>query len=207
MTASDGYRIPTETCQVEMVVGRSRFIATLGQANTVSDAKGFIDDVRQQMPDANHHVYAFRIGHGATVTEGMSDDGEPSGTSGPPSLAVLRGSDLGDVIVVITRYFGGKKLGKGGLVRAYSDVVRLALDTTHTEEKVEKCELFASVPYALYDPIRRIIEGLSIEITNESFMAEVAIRVLLPRHISEKFVETVLNETSGQVEFTLVENP
>ena len=96
----------------------------LAASTTVKEAKAFLAAVRAEMPDANHHVYAYRVGFGNSVIEGMSDDGEPSGTSGPPVLAVLRGSGIGDVIVVVTRYFGGTKLGTGGLVRAYSDAAR-----------------------------------------------------------------------------------
>ena len=104
----DGYHIPAEEHRVEIVVGKSRFITTVRYVETVDEAK------------ASHHVYAYRLGYGNSITEGLSDDGEPTGTPGPPAMAVLRGHDIGDVIVVITRYFGGRKLGKGGLVRALS---------------------------------------------------------------------------------------
>jgi putative IMPACT (imprinted ancient) family translation regulator len=79
------------------------------------------------MPNASHHVYAFRVGHGNSIIEGMSDDGEPTGTAGPPVLAVLRGTQIGDIIVIVTRYFGGTKLGTGGLVRAYPEAAQIAL--------------------------------------------------------------------------------
>ena len=85
------YPIPARTTRVETVVVNSRFIATIGRADTVAEARQFIQAARDEMPDATHHVYAFRVGYGGSVTEGMSDDGEPSGTSGPPVLAVLRG--------------------------------------------------------------------------------------------------------------------
>src|SRR5690348_4882092 len=115
------YRIPAATTRIEHEVSRSRFIATLGNAATVEAARGFIAEIRAEMPDASHHVYAFKVGYGSSVTEGLSDDGEPTGTAGPPVLAVLRGADIGDAALVVTRYFGGTKLGTGGLVRAYSD--------------------------------------------------------------------------------------
>jgi uncharacterized YigZ family protein len=114
------YLIPAGTVRVETEVSRSRFIATLGMAETAEAARAFIAGVRAEMPDASHHVYAFRVGYGASVIEGLSDDGEPSGTSGPPIMAVLRGAPVGDVVLVVTRYFGGTKLGTGGLVRALS---------------------------------------------------------------------------------------
>ncbi len=111
---------------------------------TVDEAKAFLAAVRAEMPDANHHVYAYRVGFGNSVIEGMSDDGEPSGTSGPPVLAVLRGSGIGDVIVVVTRYFGGTKLGTGGLVRAYSEGARAGLESLATDAQDREADASAS---------------------------------------------------------------
>src|ERR671921_1142335 len=94
--------------------------------------------IRAEMPDAAHHVYAYIVGHGATTTLGMSDDGEPSGTAGRPVMAVLKGSGLGDVALVITRYFGGTLLGTGGLVRAYGDAAKAVLAILPRTEKIER---------------------------------------------------------------------
>jgi uncharacterized YigZ family protein len=121
------YPIPGETTRVEILVVNSRFIATIAEARTVEEARGFIDRMRHEFHDATHNVYAFRAGYGGSVTEGMSDDGEPPGTAGRPALAVLRGADLGDVALVITRYFGGTKLERG-LVRAAQEAAQAALE-------------------------------------------------------------------------------
>ena len=134
----DGYPVPAETIRIENVVVNSRFIATIGPAASVDEAKAFIAEMRAAMPDASHHVYAYKVGFGGSVTEGMSDDGEPSGTSGPPILAVLRGANLGDVVIVVTRYFGGTKLGTGGLVRAYGNAARAALQGLPTRLRFPK---------------------------------------------------------------------
>ena len=91
-------------------------------------------------------------GHGATTTLGMSDDGEPSGTAGRPALAVLRGSGLGDAVLVITRYFGGTLLGTGGLVHAYGDAAKAVLAALPRAEKIEHRELMVTLPYAAYVP-------------------------------------------------------
>ncbi|RRR68314.1 MAG: YigZ family protein, partial [Candidatus Viridilinea halotolerans] len=117
------YPIPAATTRITLQVLNSRFIGTAGYTPSVVAAREFIAAVRGAMPDATHHCYAYLVGYGASVTAGMSDDGEPSGTAGRPMLAVLRGADLGDVTVVATRYFGGTLLGTGGLVRAYGDTV------------------------------------------------------------------------------------
>ena len=91
----NGYRIPIGRVRVEHIVSNSRFIATADRASSVDEAKALLREIREEMPDATHHVYAFQVGHGKSVTEGMSDDGEPSGTAGPPALAVVRGADAG----------------------------------------------------------------------------------------------------------------
>ena len=96
----DIYQRPKKFFRTEIDVMKSRFITSIEQAKTVEDARKFIQQIRDEMSDASHHVYAFRVGYGNTITEGMSDDGEPSGTSGPPTLAVLRGSNLGDIVLV-----------------------------------------------------------------------------------------------------------
>ncbi len=121
------YRIPARRTRTEIVVVNSRFITTAQPAFSVDEAKAFIQEMKNEFADASHNVPAFLIGYGASVTAHCSDDGEPSGTAGRPALAVLQGSDLGDIVVVVTRYFGGTKLGTGGLVRAYTDAVKSVL--------------------------------------------------------------------------------
>lgn len=148
---STGYLIPAQTHRINTAVSNSRFITTIGRVNTVEEAKSFLAAIRSEMPDANHHVYAYRVGFGNSVIESMSDDGEPSGTSGPPVMAVLRGSGIGDVVVVVTRYFGGTKLGTGGLVRAYGDAAREGLATLPTERKIEKATLGIELPYHYFE--------------------------------------------------------
>ncbi len=113
MTTSERYPIPATFARTEIRVINSRFIGSADYTPTVDDAKAFIARIREEFPDATHHVYAFLAGYGASVTAGMSDDGEPSGTGGRPMLAVLQGSGLGDITVVATRYFGGTLLGTG----------------------------------------------------------------------------------------------
>jgi uncharacterized YigZ family protein len=112
------YLIPAEEIRREIVVINSRFIASLAPAFTVEQAKNYLINIRKEFSDASHHVPAYIIGHYSSEISHCSDAGEPSGSAGRPALAVLRGSGLGDVIVVVTRYFGGTKLGIGGLVRA-----------------------------------------------------------------------------------------
>lgn len=113
----------------EIDVNRSRFIATLGRADSQDEARSIIADVRHAYPDARHHCSAFIVDQvDALAVERSNDDGEPSGTAGTPMLEALRGSGLTNVVCVVTRYFGGVLLGTGGLARAYGDAVHAALD-------------------------------------------------------------------------------
>jgi uncharacterized YigZ family protein len=193
------YRIPAATVRIEHEVSRSRFIATLGSAPTVEAARAFIAAIRAEMPAATHHVYAFKVGYGASVTEGLSDDGEPTGTAGPPALAVLRGADIGDVVLVVTRYFGGTKLGTGGLVRAYGDAARAALAAVQTSEKVERRQLGLSVPYALYERVKMIAAAHGATIDDATFEAEVTLDLTVPLDSVEPFAAAIREVSAGQI--------
>lgn len=189
--------IPAHTSTCEILVVNSRFITTIARVTTPAEAKQSLSAVRAQMPDAHHHVYAFRIGHGASIIEGMSDDGEPSGTAGPPVLAVLRGKpELGDVLAVVTRYFGGTKLGTGGLVRAYTEAAQAGLANTLFERKIKKVLLGVEVPYALYEIVKRLVMQHDGHIEDESFTGDVTVIARFPAVAVPGF-STLLREISA----------
>jgi uncharacterized YigZ family protein len=151
------------------------------------------------MPDASHYVYAFRAGYGNTVIEGVSDDGEPSGTSGPPILSILRGTDIGDIIVVVVRYFGGTKLGTGGLVRAYSDAAKLVLEQMPITPKIKRVRFTIELPYALYESVKRLILEADGKVTDETFAAVVQVSFAVPEAKVDELKVSIRNATSGQV--------
>jgi uncharacterized YigZ family protein len=190
--------VPAGRARAEIRASNSRFIATAGPTASVEAARTFIAEIRAEMPDASHHVYAYVIGHGATITLGMSDDGEPSGTAGRPALAVLHGSGLGDVALVVTRYFGGTLLGTGGLVHAYGDAAKAVLAVLPREEKVERHMLVATLPYAAYDMVRRLVAAHAGSVLDETFAADVTMRVLLPTAQIAAFTATLGEVTAGQ---------
>jgi uncharacterized YigZ family protein len=177
---SQRYPIPAKTIRTETRIKRSRFIATVGSANTVEAAKTFIQNIRNEMPDAAHHVYAFRIGYGSSVVEGLSDDGEPAGTSGKPVMSVIRGAHLGDVVIVVTRYFGGIKLGTGGLVRAYSGIAKEALEQLPITEKVTTVPLEITISYQAYEQLKRVLSEYHANIVDEIFASDVTLRLTVP---------------------------
>jgi uncharacterized YigZ family protein len=183
------YPIPAKTVRTESTIKRSHFIATAGSADTIEAARNFIQQIRDEMPDATHHVYAFRVGYGSSVNEGLSDDGEPAGTSGKPVMAVLRGSELGDVVIVVTRYFGGTKLGTGGLVRAYSSAAKEVLEILPRSEKVTTMSVEVTLPYTNYDQFKRILPDYDAHILEEIFTENVTLHLSVPEDLFDAFSE------------------
>ena len=191
-----GYPIPAGEVRVETIVVNSRFVCVLGEARTAAEAHDFVKRVKAEYPDASAHAYAFRAGHGASVTEGCNDGGEPSGTAGKPMLAVLRGTDLGDVTAVVVRYFGGTKLGTGGLVRAFSGALKAGLEALPRTERVTRVRGRCGMPYALYERARLLVAARGGAIVAEDFGAEVTLDVLFAVDATAGF-EAAVQELSG----------
>jgi uncharacterized YigZ family protein len=200
MTSTERYPIPAVETRTELRVSNSRFIATAAYTPTVEDAKAFIARIRAEFADATHNVFAYVVGYGATTTLGMSDDGEPAGTAGRPVLAVLRGSSLGDITVVVTRYFGGTLLGTGGLVHAYSDTVRAVLEILPRAEKVERRTLALSITYAQYEPVKRLVDAYGGMILDEDFGVDVTLTLQLAVDAISAFAAALTDLTAGQAE-------
>ncbi|WP_048555194.1 IMPACT family protein [Nostocoides japonicum] len=147
MTGVSAYLVPARSAIAEIEVKRSRFRCTLERVETEEAARGVVDRVRREHWDARHHCSAFVLGPDAG-TQRSSDDGEPSGTAGAPMLEVLRGREVSDVVAVVTRWFGGVLLGTGGLVRAYGDAVRAALDDAGLSRRRLVTEYAVRLPLA-----------------------------------------------------------
>ena len=197
--------IPARRVETQFVERNSRFITNAGPVFTVEEAQSFINKIKAKYPDANHHVPAYLIGHGSATIAHCSDDGEPSGTAGRPALAVLQGSGFGDIVVVITRYFGGTKLGTGGLVRAYSDSVRTLLEILPRARKVATTSLMFVVPYPLYERSRLMIKNHFGTIKEEAFGADVTLTACLADEHLESFQEKMTELTRGKIEFIILQ--
>ena len=155
-----GYEILAGVRRVEQTIRRSRFIGTVGPAQDARAAATFVQRVRNEFPDATHHCWAYVAGPpGTTASIGLSDDGEPHGTGGRPILSALQHSDVGDVVAVVTRYYGGTNLGTGGLVRAYGGTARLALEGAGRSMRVQWACVEITVPYADVPGTRRCMEA------------------------------------------------
>lgn len=187
MPMSKRYPVPASAVRAETIVTRSRFIATIGAAESVEAARDFIQRIRAEMPDATHHVYAFRVGYGSSVQEGLSDDGEPAGTSGKPVMAVLRGADIGDVVLVVTRYFGGTKLGTGGLVRAYSGAAKAVIEQLPLTEKVASVTVEIVCSYANFEPLKRQLLHYEATLLEEKFTEQVTLTIRVPEDKLREF--------------------
>ena len=198
------YPVPAQETRVEIHVKNSRFIATLARVFSVDEARVFIDRVRQEFSDATHNVPAYVVGHGAAVTAHSNDDGEPVGTAGRPVLAVLQGSGLGDTALVVTRYFGGTKLGTGGLVRAYGDAARAVLDAAPRAERVPTHTVLTIVPYSLFEPLRLLIQAHSGRTLDEAFAAEVAVTVQFARERLPAFQDALRELSNGTLEAEII---
>jgi uncharacterized YigZ family protein len=194
------YLIPAQMHRVEEEIKRSRFITTLGYAPTVAAARSLIASVSAEYADASHNCWAYLIGPpGATGQVGLSDAGEPHGTAGRPMLTVLLHSGIGDICAVVTRYFGGTLLGKGGLVKAYSGGVQLALQTLPTVERVPRVEMIVVVEYAIVTPLKRLLPLFEAEILDEIYAADVTFHIRLPAAHVAAFTSQLTDLSNGQL--------
>jgi uncharacterized YigZ family protein len=205
MPRMDHYPIPASQARAETVVLNSRFIATAGPAFSVDEARAFITRIRAEFPDASHNVPAYLVGYGTSVIAHCHDDGEPSGTAGRPALAVLHGSGLGDVAVVVTRYFGGTKLGTGGLVRAYGDAVRAVLEVLPRAEKVAAHTVLAAVPYPLFERVRLAIEAHHGQTLEQEFAADVSVTARFAVDQFPAFQAALREMSNGTLEAEIIE--
>jgi uncharacterized YigZ family protein len=196
--SSEGYPIPAGDVRVEQEIKRSRFIGTLSHADSRQAAEAFIAQIREEHPQASHNCYAFVAGEpDNTPAVGMSDDGEPRGTAGKPMLAILKHTGVGEVVAVVTRYFGGTKLGTGGLVRAYSGTLQLALGDTPLKTKIELCRLRATVPYHCEGALRRFAQTEGIELLDIHYSDSVSLLLQLPASQASEVNAQLANITNG----------
>ena len=194
-----GYPVPAERHRVEQVIERSRFITTIAHAPGIEAARALVSEMRREFPDAGHHCWACAAGApGETAAVAMSDDGEPHGTAGRPMLDVLLHSGVGEVVAVVTRYFGGIKLGKGGLVRAYGGSVQLALASLPTRVRVTRVTIRITAAYGDIETLRRLLAALDAEIVEETFGEGVIWIAGVPDSHAAALQQGVLDRTAGR---------
>lgn len=183
----------------EIEIKRSRFIASLARTDSEEDARAFIAQIRREFPDARHHCTAFII-HQDTGpdTARSSDDGEPAGTAGNPMLKVLTESNLTNVTCVVTRYFGGTKLGTGGLVRAYSGAVQQVLEDAQTVRLVTQSSYQLQLPISEAGKVEAKLTQNGYQILARDFAQNATLRFSAPLETSQSQIESYLSSISGR---------
>lgn len=194
------YQVPAAAIEYELTVKGSRFIACVERVSGVAERSAFIARVQQQFPQASHYCTAF-IGGAPTQSQlyAMSDDGEPSGTAGKPMLQVLLGHDVGDVGVVVVRYFGGVKLGTGGLQRAYSQVVVDALRELPRQRKIHLIEAQLSAEYSDQAAVEYALGQAQAEVVASQYLADIQLTVAVPRQKLAVLQQLLTAQTQGRV--------
>jgi uncharacterized YigZ family protein len=183
---------------VEETIQRSRFITTVSHAPGPTDAHEFVKQIRHEFPDATHNCWAFAAGPpGSTSHVGLSDDGEPHNTAGKPMLNTLLHSGVGEIVAVCTRYYGGVKLGTGGLSRAYSSGVKLALDALPTEPKIDRVAVEIVIGYENVTDLQRIMTEMEVLVEAEEYGERVEFRGAVPAEAFDSFAAAVADATSG----------
>lgn len=202
--SSPRYPIPAQRYRCETEVERSRFVATVQEAATPEAAQAFVAELKAEFPDASHNCWAYLVGPpGSTDRIGLSDDGEPHGVAGKPMLTCLQHSGLGDVAVVVTRYFGGIKLGKGGMVKAYTAAVLAALEQLPRTQRIDWCELEARFDYSLVAPLERRLAEFEAERLDADYGERVSFRLRLPEERADAFCRMFEELSAGRGELNM----
>ena len=189
-----------KTGQHELIIKKSKFICSLARTETVEEAQEFIEQVSKKYHDATHNTYAYTLGLNDNQVK-ASDNGEPSGTAGIPELKALQLMKLKNVTAVVTRYFGGIKLGAGGLIRAYSNSVTEAAQNIGVVKCVMQQLIQFSIPYNRIDEINHYLEENRISIASQEYTTNVTIQIYLDLDQIQKVEDRLINLLSGKVEF------
>jgi uncharacterized YigZ family protein len=200
------YSVPLNEIRREQMVVNSRFIATLAPVFSIEEARVFLARIKREFADASHNVPAYIIGGGNTVTEYFSDDGEPSGTAGKPALAVLRGSGLGDVAVVVTRYFGGTLLGTGGLVKAYTESTQLVVNAVGRGRRIRAYVTMLAIPYHSLERVRLLVTRQGGTVLGEDYAADITMTLQLPVDSFEVFQNELRELSAGKLKAEVIES-
>ncbi len=191
-----------ESARAETLVKKSRFIAEIFPVKNQQDVRALLKAQKQKYADSSHVVHAFALGKNAEIM-GMSDDGEPAGTAGRPVLAVLKGSGCSDILLTVTRYFGGTLLGTGGLVKAYTQAAQAVLALAHTEVFAEREEFGLRLSYEDYEACKRLFKKFGVKVTAEDFAENVSVSGSVETRLKSEFEKTLKEYVKGGVIPTL----
>ncbi len=199
----ESYLTISSLVQAEIVEKKSKFIANIIPVESEEDAFAKLDIIRKENRDARHNVFSYRIANGA---ERASDDGEPSGTAGVPILDILRGAKLQNVLVVVTRYFGGILLGTGGLVKAYTDSTKEALKKAEIIEKILQRQYEIEVPYSYNDKIMYFCKNNDYKIVDTKYEENAKLYVAIKNEFATKFEQEIMDLSNREAKIKIVVN-
>lgn len=182
----------------DIEIKKSKFIGIGYPISSVDESRLLLKSIKLEYPDSRHICYGFLWGENSTHM-GMSDDGEPSGTAGRPILEVLKGSGYENILVAVVRYFGGTKLGTGGLVKAYTEITKTIVDGISAEEYVERREVKLIFPYTLYNQIKKTIENYDYKIIDESFETDITVIFSTIIETEKDFEVDIQNISNGSI--------
>lgn len=188
----------------EVIINKSRFIGYASPIESEEDALAFIDNIKEKHRDATHNVSAYVFGENSNIQR-FNDDGEPSGTAGIPALEVIKKENLRNVVVVITRYFGGIKLGGGGLIRAYTKGAKIGLEAATIVDMVVHQKLKIRLDYTLYGKIENYLLMNEYKVDETSFDSSVNITICIDNEEVSNFIKEITNLSSGNVEIEELE--
>ncbi|OFI46415.1 YigZ family protein [Floricoccus penangensis] len=188
----------------EEEIKKSRFICHLKRVGTEDEAREFINKIKKEHYKANHNCSAFTLGENQEIQR-SSDDGEPSGTAGIPMLEVLKKREIINVVAVVTRYFGGIKLGAGGLIRAYAGSVAHALDVAPLVKIVEQQEVKVDIDYSLFDNLNRFLDTQNLKLIDTQFTTEITGSIFVDLDEVDDILSKITESFNGKVSTSLGE--
>jgi uncharacterized YigZ family protein len=201
MSDATRYPVPAARHRAEQSIDRSRFICTVQRVSTAADAQAFVREMNAGFPDATHNCWAFVAGPpGSTNQVGMSDDGEPHGTAGRPMLTVLLHAGIGEIAAVVTRYYGGTKLGTGGLVKAYGGTVQLALGALPTIERVDYVDATVTIGYSSVTVVQQLLESVEALVLTQDYGVHVRYVLRVPRPSVGQLRAQLADATRGEAQ-------
>ena len=189
----------------EIVEKKSRFIANICYAESIEEAEEKIKSIKKKYYDAKHNCVAYRVAENGQVVKKSSDDGEPSGTAGGPMLNILQKSNLCNIVVVVTRYFGGILLGTGGLVRAYSDATQKAIEKCIKVYKVDGIEIEVKIDYANLDIFRYYCKNNEIKINKIDYAEDIILKIEMEKNRKNIFLRDIETKTLNIKEYQVLQ--
>ncbi len=201
MDENERYFTPVAPARCELIVKKSRFIAVLHPAADKADVDRLLDHVRAEFADARHHCFAWSLGSGAGRVYRADDAGEPAGSAGKPILQALETRQVSDAVLVVTRYFGGIKLGIGGLIRAYGQAAFDVIDLATLREVSPVIPMKITFDYDVTGAVRQVLNRLGAEVVQTDFTEKTIMHVTIPAAQAAPLKQALTDATRGEIEF------